>query len=150
LISSFQPAIGWTRVYAPPAEGCMAYAGGPFTQGRLTPRKNLAPLNAAHAALTRWTPETDPQVDPIVADPGGDKIVVGGRFSRVNGNTRMRGAAAVDRSTGAVDPDWELVQTVKNGATNGKAGIFSLAADDSAVYGTGWVYAGVTIGNLEG
>ena len=150
LISSFKPAIGGTGVYALVADGSMVYAGGLFTQGNGTPRKNLAAFNAANGALMPWAPETDLQVDAMVADPGGDKIVVGGRFSRVNGNTRMRGAAAVDRSTGAVDTDWELVQTVKNGATNGKAGIFSLAADDSAVYGTGWVYAGVTIGNLEG
>ena len=32
----------------------------------------------------------------------------------------------------------------------GKAGIWELEADANAIYGTGWVYANKTIGNLEG
>jgi hypothetical protein len=150
LLSDFKPSVGGTGVYVLVVQGSKVYAGGLFTQANGTARKNLAAFNAPNGALMPWAPETDLQVDAMVADPGGEKIVVGGRFSRVNGNTSMRGAAALDGSTGAVDPDWELVQTVKNGATTGKAGIYSLAADDSAVYGTGWVYAGKTIGNLEG
>lgn len=150
LLSTFKPAIGGTGVYALVAAGSTVYAGGLFTQGNGTARKNLAAFSASNGALMPWAPETDLQVDAMVADPGGAKIIVGGRFSRVNGDTSMRGAAALDRSTGAVDTGWALVQTVKNGATTGKAGIFSLAVDDSAVYGTGWVYADASIGNLEG
>ncbi|MGP9745367.1 PKD domain-containing protein [Brachybacterium sp. AOP29-B2-41] len=150
LLQGFNPAIGGTGVYALVAQGSMVYAGGLFTQGNGTARKNLAAFSASNGALMPWAPETDLQIDAMVADPGGEKIIAGGRFSRVNGNTSMRGAVALDRMTGEVDTDWQLVQTVKNGATTGKAGIFSLAADDTAVFGTGWVYAGVTIGNLEG
>lgn len=150
LVPGFSPAIGGTGVYALVAEGSMVYAGGLFTQANGTARKNLAAFSVSNGAVMPWAPLTNLQVDAMVADPGGGKVVAGGRFSEVNGNTSMRGAVALDRMTGAVDTDWQLVQTVKNGATTGKAGIFSLNADDSAVYGTGWVYAGVTIGNLEG
>ena len=154
LVPGFSPAIGGTGVYGLVAHGDMVYAGGLFTQGNGTPRKNLAAFHANNGALMPWAPQTDRQVDAMVADPDGEKIIVAGRFSETNGNTAMRGAVAVDRSTGAVDADWELPQTVKNGwgsgGNAGRAGIFALAADDSAVYGTGWVYAGVTVGNLEG
>lgn len=150
LVPGFSPAVGGTGVYALVAQGSMVYAGGLFTQANGVARRNLAAFSAANGAVMPWAPQTNLQVDAMVADPGGDKIIAGGRFSEVNGNTAMRGAVALDGMTGEVDTGWALVQTVKNGATTGKAGIFSLNADDTAVYGTGWVYAGVTIGNLEG
>jgi len=150
LVPGFSPAIGGTGVYALVAEGSMVYAGGLFTQANGTARKNLAAFNAGNGAVMPWAPQTNLQIDAMVADPGGEKVIAGGRFSEVNGNTAMRGAVALDSMTGAVDPDWALVQTVKNGATTGKAGIFSLNTDDGAVYGTGWVYANASIGNLEG
>ncbi|WP_345076232.1 PKD domain-containing protein, partial [Brachybacterium paraconglomeratum] len=154
LISSFKPAIGGTGVFALVAKGSMVYAGGLFTQANGTPRTNAAAFNASNGALMPWAPQSDRQIDAMVADPAGQKIILGGRFASVNGNTTMRGAAAVDLQTGAVDADWALTQTVKNGSSSGsnagKAGIFALAADDTGVYGTGWVFANLATGNLEG
>src|SRR5690606_29098008 len=87
-------------------------------------------------------------------DPAGANVILGGRFGSVNGNNSMRGIAAVDRATGALDLNWELPATVRNGldtGTNGgKAGIFALTTDADTVYGTGWVYANLATGNLEG
>ncbi|GAA1487152.1 PKD domain-containing protein [Brachybacterium fresconis] len=154
LVPGFQPAIGGSGVYALVAEGSMVYAGGLFTQANGVPRQNAAAFNASNGALMPWAPQTDRQVDAMVADPGGEKIILGGRFSQVNGDTSMRGAAAIDELTGAVDGEWALTQTVKNGLgsgnNRGKAGIFALATDDDAVYGTGWVFANLATGNLEG
>ncbi|MGO2362543.1 MAG: PKD domain-containing protein, partial [Brachybacterium tyrofermentans] len=154
LITSFKPSVGGSGVYALVAKGATVYAGGLFTQANGTPRTNAAAFSAGNGALMPWAPQSDRQIDAMVADPGGQKIIVAGRFASVNGNTAMRGAAAVNELTGAVDANWALTQTVKNGSSSGgdagKAGIFALAADDSGVYGTGWVFAGVTTGNLEG
>ncbi|MGM7679304.1 PKD domain-containing protein [Microbacterium sp. A94] len=154
LVSGFSPSIGGTGVYALAASGSSVYLGGLFTQANGTARKNLAGFNAASGALLSWAPQSDLQVDAMVMDPGGDEVIAAGRFSQVNGNTAMRGAVALDKSTGEVDTAWALPQTVKNGSNSGsnsgKAGIFGLAADDSAVYGTGWVYASASVGNLEG
>ncbi|WP_435749120.1 PKD domain-containing protein [Microbacterium sp. PMB16] len=154
LVSGFNPSIGGTGVYALATSGSSVYAGGLFTQGNGTARKNLAGFNAANGALLPWAPQTDLQVDAMVMDPAGQNVIAAGRFSQVNGDTTMRGTVALDKGTGAVDTAWALPQTVKNGSStggnSGKAGIFGLAADANAVYGTGWVYADAATGNLEG
>lgn len=154
LISSFKPAIGGTGVFALATKGTTVYAGGLFTQANGTPRTNAASFNASNGALMPWAPQSDRQIDAMVADPDDQKIILGGRFASVNGDTTMRGAAAVDLQTGAVDANWALTQTVKNGSSSGsnagKAGIFALAADEGGVYGTGWVFANLATGNLEG
>src|SRR5690606_31204009 len=102
--------------------------------------------------LLGWAPVTDLQVDAMVMDPTQQKLIIGGRFSTVNGATQ-RGLAALDLGTGAVLP-WEITATVKNGwgtgGSAGKAGIWGLTADGGAVYGTGWVFANKSVGNLEG
>ena len=154
LLSGFTPSVGGSGVYALVADGSMVYAGGLFTQGNGVARQNAAAFSASNGALMPWAPQTDLQIDAMVADPGGENIIIGGRFAHVNGDGSMRGTAAIDEQTGAVDVDWALPQTVKNGLSTGgnagKSGIFALAADDDAVYGTGWVYGGVALGNLEG
>ena len=154
LVPGFNPSIGGSGVYALSVDATAVYAGGLFTQANGTARKNLASFNVSNGSLRPWAPETDLQVDAMVMDPAGQKVIVAGRFSQVNGNGAMRGTAAVFKDTGAVDVNWALPQTVKNGlatgTTAGKAGIFGLAADNGAVYGTGWVYANAATGNLEG
>lgn len=154
LVPGFTPAIGGSGVFGITAQGSTVYAGGLFTQANGTPRQNLAAFSAANGALLPWTPQTDRQIDAMVMDPAGQKVIAAGRFSQVNGNTNMRGAVALDKDTGEVDAQWALVQSVKNGkgtgTSAGLAGIFALSADDAAVYGTGWVFANASVGNLEG
>lgn len=154
LVPGFSPSVGGSGVYAITASGPTVYVGGLFTQANGTARKNLAAFSSDDGALMPWAPESDRQVDTMVMDPAGQKVIVGGRFAQVNGNAGMRGTAAVDKLTGELDANWEVPQTVKNGmgsGTNaGKAGIFSLATDQNAVYGTGWVFANAATGNLEG
>ncbi|MEU4017142.1 PKD domain-containing protein [Microbacterium sp. NPDC028030] len=154
LVPGFSPSIGGSGVYALATSGSSVFVGGLFTQGNGTARKNLAGFNAANGALLSWAPQTDLQVDAMVMDPAGQNVIAAGRFSQVNGDLTMRGTVALDKGSGAVDTAWALPQTVKNGAgtgsNTGKAGIFGLAADATAVYGTGWVYADAATGNLEG
>ncbi|MFJ6549394.1 PKD domain-containing protein [Microbacterium sp. NPDC091676] len=154
LVPGFVPSIGGSGVYALATSGTTVYAGGLFTQANGTPRKNLAAFDTTNGALRPWAPQTDLQVDAMVMDPAGADTIVGGRFSQVNGNTEMRGSASVDKTTGALNTEWELAKTVKNGAGSGiyagKAGTFGLAADATGVYGTGWGFADAATGSLEG
>ncbi|MEV8172262.1 PKD domain-containing protein [Microbacterium sp. NPDC077486] len=154
LVSGFVPSIGGSGVYALATSGTTVYAGGLFTQANGTPRKNLAAFDATNGALRPWAPQTDLQVDAMVMDPAGADTIVGGRFSQVNGNTEMRGSASVDKTTGALNTEWELVKTIKNGAGSGtyagRAGTFGLAVDATGVYGTAWGIADVATASLEG
>jgi PKD repeat protein len=152
LVPGFSPSIGGTGIYAMVATASTLYVGGLFTQGNATARKNLAAFSTSNGALLGWAPTTDLQVDAMVMDPSQAKLIIGGRFGGVNGVTQ-RGLAALDLNDGSILP-WAAPATVINGASSGqyagKAGIFGLTADASGVYGTGWVYADVATGNLEG
>ncbi|MGW9157760.1 hypothetical protein [Microbacterium sp. NPDC055665] len=154
LVPGFVPSIGGTGVYALATSGTSVYAGGLFTQANGTARKNLTAFNASDGVLLPWAPTTDLQVDAMVMDPAGADTIIGGRFSQVSGDTTMRGLGAVDKTTGAVDTAWLASDSIKNGSNSGtasgKAGIFALTADATGVYGTGWVYGGTDVGNLEG
>ncbi|WP_435749121.1 discoidin domain-containing protein [Microbacterium sp. PMB16] len=154
LVSGFVPSIGGTGVYAIAAAGANVYVGGLFTQGNGTARKNLAAFTAANGALLPWAPQTDLQVDAMVMDPAGQNVIAAGRFSQVNGNASLRGAAALDKSTGAPDASWALTKTVTNGSNSGesagRSGIFGLATDTTGIYGTGWGFGGISANNLEG
>lgn len=153
LIAGFSPSVGGSGVYAIAATSDRVYVGGLFTQANGVARKNLAAFSTTNGALQSWAPTTDLQVDAMVMEPGNDRVVVAGRFSLVNGATQ-RGLAAIQPTTGALDTSWAAPNTVVNGWGTGefagKSGIYGLAADDSGVYGTGWVYAAHQYGNLEG
>ncbi|WP_010533410.1 PKD domain-containing protein [Brachybacterium squillarum] len=143
VLDDFRPAIGGTGVYSLVADGDTVYAGGLFTQANGAARRNAAAFAEQDGALRAWAPEPDRQIDAMVADPAGEDIVLGGRFTAVNGDGSLKGIGAVHRTTGEVDTDWVLPETVESGAlatARGQAGIFALAADEGAVYGTGWAF----------
>lgn len=153
LVPGFNAAVGGTGVYGIAATSSTVYATGLFTQANGVARSNLAAFATADGALRPWAPTTDRQGDAIVIDPDGSHVIVGGRFYLTNGVVQ-RGLAALDPVTGALDTGWLASKTVVNGWSSGdyagKAGIFALTTDASGVYGTGWVYANATVGNLEG
>ncbi|MDR7234329.1 PKD domain-containing protein [Agrococcus sp. BE272] len=153
LVPGFAPAIGGTGVYGIAVRADTVYLTGLFSQANGVARQNLAAFATSNGALRPWAPTTDRQGDAIVVEPGGAKIIVGGRFYLTNGVVQ-RGLAAIDPVSGALDSGWLAPKTVINGwsgTTNaGRAGIFALATDATGVYGTGWVYANTTVGNLEG
>ncbi len=154
-IPSFKAEIGGSYVNAIAATSTTVYFGGLIGAADGTTRKNLAAVAAGTGKLVNWAPTTDLQVDAMTLTPKKDKLIIGGRFGQVNGVTQ-RGLAALSLTDGSMLP-WLAPQTVINGGgpttsdpNYGKAGIYSLTADANAVYGTGWVYADTTIGNLEG
>ncbi len=152
LSTTFKPAVGGSYVNAIAATSSAVYVGGLIGAGAGVTRKNLAAFDTA-GKLLGWAPTTDLQVDAMVLTPNKDKVIIGGRFATVNG-AAQRGLAALSLTDGSTLP-WIAPSVVKNGwndggANSGKAGIYSLSADANAIYGTGWVYANTTIGNLEG
>ncbi|ROR67375.1 PKD domain-containing protein [Agrococcus jenensis] len=153
LLPDFNASIGGSGVYGIATTSDTVYVTGLFTQANGVARQNLAAFAMADGALRSWAPTVDLQGDALVIDPGGSHVIVGGRFYLTNGVVQ-RGLAPLDPVSGALDTAWAASKTVINGWSEGtyagKAGIFALAVDDSGVYGTGWVYANTSIGNLEG
>ncbi|MFK3677463.1 PKD domain-containing protein [Microbacterium sp. NPDC090218] len=147
LIAGFRPSVGGSYVNAIAVADDAIYVGGLFTQANGQRRKNLAAFSPG-GQLSDWSAETDRQVDAMTLTPAGDKLVIGGRFQTVNGDSH-RGLAALSRTDGSTLP-WAASDTLKWGNENGKGGVYSLTADGSSVYGTGWVTGGLSGGNLEG
>ncbi len=151
VVSTFKAQVGGSYVNGIAASGSAVYVGGLLAAGNGVARKNLMAFDTAGKLLT-WAPNTDLQVDAMVLTPKKDKVIIGGRFALVNGSPQ-RGLAALDVGDGSILP-WIAPSVVKNGWNqdpySGKAGIYSLSADANAIYGTGWVYANATVGNLEG
>ncbi|HEY3339507.1 MAG TPA: PKD domain-containing protein [Propionicimonas sp.] len=152
LNNTFKPPVGGAVVNAIVATNTAVYVGGRLSAGNGVARKNLMAFDTS-GVLLGWAPTTDLQVDAMVMSPSGSKVIIGGRFYTVNGVVQ-RGLAALSPADGSIQP-WIAPTIVKNGwndggANSGKAGIYSLSTDANSVYGTGWVYANATVGNLEG
>lgn len=152
LSATFKPAIGGSYVNAIVPTSTVVYFGGLIGAAGGQPRTNFAAANVTGQVLG-WAPTSDLQVDSMVLAPGGGKVIAAGRFARINGVTQ-RGLAALDLNDGSLLP-WSITNIVKNGRNDGtrnsgQAGIWAVTADDENVYGTGWVFADVPTGNLEG
>ncbi|KRB37165.1 PKD domain-containing protein [Microbacterium sp. Root180] len=152
LLETVKPAIGGSYINAIVATNSTVYVGGLIGAAGGVTRKHLAAVSASNGAVLGWAPQPDLQVDSMVMAPGGGKLIVAGRFETINGTT-SRGLGALDLTTGALLP-WAVTSVVQNGMATGslagRAGIWALSADNSKVYGTGWVFSNKTIGNLEG
>jgi PKD repeat protein len=151
VVQSFYPQFN-ARVQALVLEGETLYVGGNFTQSKGQNRTRLAALRTSDAALLDWTPTAGGGgnwVTSLAMSSDKSKLVVGGRFTQLNGATQL-GLGAVDKITGATLP-WDAANLIKNSGTN--AGITSLNNSDGVIYGTGFVFGdgqnGFPKGNLE-
>ncbi|WP_315914149.1 PKD domain-containing protein [Arthrobacter sp. lap29] len=151
LLSTFKAAVGGSYVNAIVVTNTAVYVAGLIGAGNGVVRKSFAAFTTS-GALLAWAPTSDLQVDAMVLTPQKDKLIAAGRFGTING-VSQRGLAALDLSSGALLP-WQAPTIIQNGKGSGsgagKAGIWGLTTDQNAVYGTGWVYADITVGNLEG
>ena len=94
--------------------------------------------------LKSWAPTADDaQVDSLVLTPDSTGVIVGGRFTTINGQP-ANSMGAVNATTGAQRP-WLINQKIRNAGT--ASSILSLNADDTHVYGTGFAFG---TGNFEG
>lgn len=149
-LTNFKAAIGGSYVNAIVATDSTVYVGGLIGAAKGEPRQNLAAVTTKGELLS-WAPTTDLQVDAMTLTPAKDKLIVAGRFRLVNGVVQP-GLAALDPVSGAKVP-WTAQSLISNGKSAtypGKGGIWGLASDGDAIYGTGWMNYGKVVGNLEG
>lgn len=93
------------------------FIGGNFTSVGISLRDNLARINADGSVHT-WNPGVDGPVNALVLS--GDTLFVGGLFGIINGEPRNN-LAALDATTGAIDPAWDpnpLVKLILNTTTS--------------------------------
>lgn len=82
------------QTYTFAQDGDTLYLGGEFTQVGGQPRSRLAALSATTGGLAAWAPVVEGPVY-MLAISGGQlgQLYAGGRFARLNGQTRGNGAA---------------------------------------------------------
>jgi len=128
--------VVWDQVIV----GNTVYATGEFTKARPAgsaagtnevTRTNLLAYNLTTGALiTTWAPTLNAKGAVIAASTDGKRIFVGGSFTKVSGVNRYR-VVALDASTGAVIPTWNVVVNTRvralavSGTTLYMGGIFS-------------------------
>jgi beta-propeller uncharacterized protein DUF5122 len=133
-------------VYAIAQAGNTIYIGGKFTALRRCPTgvscpggviqvNNVAAIDATTGAgIKTWTPDVTGGTDVVVSAlaAAGGKVIIGGKFRAVDGVSRFN-FAAVDQTSGAVDPNVDAVV----GSETSK-GIRALLATDTRVYAGGY------------
>ena len=92
------------------------YLGGWFTAVGATPRSRLAAFSATTGKLRGLGAEADDTVDALVATPDQKKVIVGGRFLRLNG-TKAWGLAALDAKTGSPQA-WKINTVIQDYGPN--------------------------------
>jgi PKD repeat protein len=149
LLENFKPNLnGSVRAISISGDGNTVYAGGMFTSAGGNARNKLAKFAAGTGALDPlWTPSADDgRVQALVVSPAGDKVVVGGRFSTMNGGVSARGTGAVSTAgTGVILP-WLANQKIIAGRDS-QCGTTSLSTDGTNVYGSQFSFG---CGNFEG
>jgi outer membrane protein assembly factor BamB len=123
------------RVYAIAISGDVAYLGGTFTSVRpagTSPggpgevaRSHAAAVNLDTGAILPWDPHADAPVRAIAV--GANAVYLGGTFRHLGTTARQR-LAAVDPTSGAVEPGWTA-------STN--AAVYALAVSGNKVYAGG-------------
>ena len=129
------------------ATASTVYIGGAFSSIGKSVRTRIAAVNASNGVETAFAPVTnDGSVTSMVLSPDGQKLVIGGSFTSLNGSSDPGyGLGAVSTATGQNLP-WGVNSLVRNAGKD--AAITSLTGDADGVYGTGYTYG--KTGNLEG
>jgi len=145
LVSGFHPNTNYAvRTIAP--TNTTVYFGGKFATVGGVARDNLAAARASDGAVLGWAPTTNDRVNAMVLTPDGSRLIAGGAFTTANGAPAY-GLASLDSTNGTLLP-WAAGNVVRNAGPN--AAILGLAADNNAIYGSGYVFGSLADGNLEG
>jgi hypothetical protein len=118
------------------------YLGGTFTRVSGKSRSRLAAVTTT-GKVRRWAPKANRAVLTMVLARKNTKLVVGGRFDRLN-KTKARGVGAVSATTGKTQ-SFKINRIVRNSGSH--SAIVSLKRRGSTIYGTGYAYG---TGNFEG
>lgn len=146
LLGGFAPKMG-ASVRAIAASNSTVWMGGTFTSVGSVARSRLAAANASDGALLAWAPDAaDGRVNALALSPAGDRVVVGGAFTTLNGSNRPGyGLGMVTSVTGATLAI-QANDIVRDAGDD--SAILSLSTDGTQFYGTGYIFG--TGGNLEG
>jgi hypothetical protein len=83
------------------ATNSRVYIGGSFSAVGSVARKNLAAYDTLNGSLvTTWVASTNSAVKALIVSPDASKLIIGGPFSQINGQT-FYGSGAVRTDTGA-------------------------------------------------
>ncbi|WP_067915434.1 LamG-like jellyroll fold domain-containing protein [Actinomadura rubrobrunea] len=101
LVPDFAPTVS-AKVRAIAATNSTVYFGGNFFNVNGKSRTRLAAVRASDGSLIdAWRPTADDdEVFAMAMAPGDTRVIIGGRFQKLNGATQV-GIGAVDASTGA-------------------------------------------------
>ncbi|WP_439591356.1 PKD domain-containing protein [Microbacterium sp.] len=137
-------------VYGVVANGSTVWISGTFSSVGGQTRTNVASVSASTGAVLPFqaTVAGGYGARGLVVSPGGDKVVVIGSFTSVNGSTNPgRGMAALNSTTGALVP-WAANSVLRNAGNN--AAMYSVSSDSDSVYVTGYDYGGGAEDDFEG
>jgi uncharacterized protein YjbI with pentapeptide repeats len=126
-------AVAGAAVRAIVVTSSAVYVGGEFQTAAATPRLRLAAFSPADGSLLPWAPSADDLVQSMVLAPAGDRLIIGGRFTTINGATNM-GSASVDVNDSSVLYPWAVNQKIHSSGTSGS--ITSLRTDGTNIFGT--------------
>ncbi|MBE7189788.1 MAG: cell surface protein, partial [Jatrophihabitans endophyticus] len=147
LITGFKAGLSGETA-AVTASSSAVYVGGNFFGAGGTTRTRLAAFSPSGALLS-WAPTADDgQVAALTLAPDGSRVVVGGRFTTLDGQA-ADGMGSVDSVTGTTVEPWAINTQIRDGggASSTKCGITDLSTDGTNVYGGGFAYG---CGNFEG
>ncbi|MCL2424037.1 MAG: cell surface protein, partial [Micrococcales bacterium] len=160
LVEAFAP-VASTKVLAMAASNTTLYVGGNFLKlapkvsTTLEPRSYLGAFNAADGALLPWRADANAQVTAMTMSADGSRVVVGGRFNRIN-NTYVPGLGSLNPANASLQSfaTNQYIQVMDGNrmgpAGNGGGTVTSLAADADGIYGGLYDFSGNTAANSEG
>jgi PKD repeat protein len=142
----FAPPISST-VTSLAFSGNRLYVGGDFASVGSVARGKIAAFDVTTGALLAWAPQvTGGSVAALAVSPTGDKVVLGGNFTALNGSSNPGfGLGSVNAVTGASEP-FLVNGSVRN--AGGSAAVNSLTTNGDNVLGTAYWFGGT--GNFEG
>jgi hypothetical protein len=102
LVAGFNPAVS-ARVSGIAATNSSVYFGGNFFNVNGKSRQRLAAVRASDGAnVDSWRPTADDEVMAMVMAPGDRRVIIGGKFQNLNGQSKV-GVGAVDATSAAMD-----------------------------------------------
>jgi hypothetical protein len=131
-LTSFAPPLN-SRVWAIAPTNFTVYMGGWFKTASGKLRTNLAAFTNG-GTLLPWAPVANSSVQSMVVAPKGDRVIVGGQFTTLNGKPAY-GMGSLNATTGATLP-WAANATIR--AAGPKGGIDTLRTDGTNIYGGAW------------
>lgn len=107
----------------------------PTSSGPVTSQGYIAAFDATTGAhIGGFQPLVEGPVYAIQGSPDGSRLIIGGEFISVAGDTNARGLAAIDPVTGALDTSWQARLTTDSGA---RPIVFDLALTANGLYAGG-------------